>query len=352
MSMKDVAVLAGVSVGTVSNVLNRPEIVSVETRQRVAAAIAKLDWVPNETARQLRAGRSRSVGLILMDIANPFFTDLAHGVEEVAGASGYTVLLANSGLSAARQARHLDAMRQQRVRGVVVAPVGEDLAIEPLIRLGIPVVLADRHGGRQVTCDVSVDDFAGGQIAAEHLLGQGHRRLAVAGGSSVVRQIRDRWDGFNRGVLLGNPKIPKPLAIATETLDIAAGGEAAERIAHMDAETRPTAVFTANDLVAIGLLQGLMTRGIRVPEDISIIGYDDIQFAAAAAVPLSSIMQPRVELGRRAAELLLAEIDAIEANTEHRHEHPRFLPELVVRTSTNGGQLTTRRPPETAAVAV
>ena len=123
VSMKDVAALAGVSVGTVSNVLNRPDMVSEDTRRKVTDAVAKLGWVPNESARQLRAGRSRSIGLIVMDIANPFFTDVARGVEEVAGSAGYTVLLANSAQRTDREQTHLDAMRQLRVRGVVVAPV-------------------------------------------------------------------------------------------------------------------------------------------------------------------------------------------------------------------------------------
>ncbi len=336
VSMKDVAALAGVSVGTVSNVLNRPDMVSEDTRRKVTDAVAKLGWVPNESARQLRAGRSRSIGLIVMDIANPFFTDVARGVEEVAGSAGYTVLLANSAQRTDREQTHLDAMRQLRVRGVVVAPVTEDLDVEPLTRLGIPVVLADRHGARNSTCDVSVDDFEGGRLAAQHLLDRGHRRLALAGGNADVRQIRDRRDGFARGLLLGSADSPAPLILSTPTIDIDAGRKTATRLASLAPDERPTAVFAANDLVAIGLLQGLVAAGLRVPDDVAIIGYDDIEYAAAAAVPLSSVRQPRADLGRRATELLIAEIDALDEDLEHHHEHARFDPELVIRASTAG----------------
>jgi LacI family transcriptional regulator len=331
-SMRDVARLAGVSVGTISNVLNHPEAVSEATRERVQEAIDKLGWVPNESARQLRAGRSRSIGLVVMDVANPFFADLARGVEDVAEGAGYSVLLANSAQLKDRQDRHIKLLGQQRVRGVVLAPIGEDLDVSPLSTFGIPVVLADRSGLVGTHCTVSVDDFLGGQLAATHLLDQGHTRIAIAGGSADIRQVRDRRDGGLRAALLTRPDAVV-MNISTPTLDISAGRRVAEAVAAMPLTERPTAVFATNDLVAIGLLQGLVTRSIRVPEDIAIIGYDDIEYAAAAAVPLSSIRQPRAELGRRAAELLMQEITAIDEETPHEHQHVVFSPQLVVRAS-------------------
>ena len=333
-SMKDVALLAGVSIGTVSNVLNRPDQVTDATRQRVLDAIAKLGWVRNETARQLRAGRSHSIGLVVMDVANPFFTDVTRGVEEVAEKAGYTVLLGNSGLSHDRERRHIEQFGQQRVCGVVLAPIGDDLRTEAIQRFGIPVVVADRHANTSTHCTVSVDDFAGGQLAANHLLVQGHRRIAVVGGTSELRQVRDRREGAARAMLLGSREAIL-LTISTPTLDIAGGRVAAQAIAAMAPQEQPTGVFAMNDLVAIGLLQGLVTRAIRVPEDVAIVGYDDIEYAAAAAVPLSSIRQPRAELGRRAAELLIAEIRAADSNEEHRHEQVVFDPELVIRKSSD-----------------
>jgi len=341
VSMKDVAALAKVSVGTISNVLNKPDVVSPETRRRVLDAIDKLGWVRNESARQLRAGRSASIGLVVMDIANPFFSDMARGVEEVATAAGFSVLLSDSAHDPARERAALDLYQQLRVRGVILAPVSHNSDRELAHRLDMPVVLADHATAYHDACTVSVDDFAGGQLAAAHLLERGHRRLAAVGGAADIPQVRDRRDGVSRAVLLGDPEATL-LTISTERLDIAAGRSAAATIVAMPDDERPTGVFALNDLVAIGLLQGMVTAKVAVPEEICIVGYDDIEFAAAAAVPLSSISQPRAELGRRAAELLLAEIDALDGGQPHQHIQERFDPTLVVRASSVGERLAAR----------
>ena len=332
VSMKDVAALAQVSVGTISNVLNKPELVTPETRRRVMDAIDKLGWVRNESARQLRAGRSASIGLVVMDIANPFFSDLARGVGEVAAAAGLSVLLSDSAHDPARERAALELYQQLRVRGVNLAPVSSSPEEELSRRLDMPVVLADRFAAYHDTCTVSVDDFVGGQLAAQHLLERGHRRLAAVGGTADIAQVRERRDGAGRAVLLGNPDATL-LTLSTERLDIEAGRSVALDIVAMPDGERPTGVFALNDLVAIGLLQGLVTHKVAVPEEISIVGYDDIEFAAAAAVPLSSVSQPRVELGRRAAEFLLDEIAALESGEPHQHRQERFTPSLVVRSS-------------------
>jgi LacI family transcriptional regulator len=323
-SMKDVATLAGVSIGTVSNVLNRPEAVTEATRTKVQAAISKLGWVRNEAARSLRAGRSHSIGLVVMDIANPFFTDLALGVEDVMVQAGYSVLLGNSASQRDREDIHLEQLGRQRVSGVVLAPVAADINLQNLQQFGIPVVLADRASHAFDMCTVSVDDFAGGRLAAAHLLEHGHNHLAFVGGRTDIRQVRDRLDGATREVELSWPSATID-TIPTEDLNIDAGREIARSLIALPRTKRPTGIFAANDLVAIGLLQGLMTRGIRVP--------DDIEFAAAAAVPLSSIRQPREDLGRRAAGLLLAEIQAKAEPDGHRHEHAQFTPTLAARQS-------------------
>jgi len=332
VSMKDVAALARVSVMTVSNVLNKPEVVSPETRRRVLEAIDKLGWVRNESARQLRAGRSASIGLVVRDITNPFFSDLARGVEQVAAAAGYSVLLSDSARDPARERAAVELYQQLRARGVIIAPVAHSPDREFARRLDMPVVLANRATDYRGACIVSVDNVAGGQLATAHLLESGHRRLAALGGTADIPQIRDRRDGATRAMLLGDPAA-RMLTISTERLDIATGRSAATTIVAMAADERPTGVFALNDLVAIGLLQGLVAAKVAVPEDICIVGYDDIEFAGAAAVPLSSISQPRAELGRRAAELLLEEIQAADIGAGHRHRQELFTPALVVRSS-------------------
>jgi LacI family transcriptional regulator len=335
VSMKDVAALAGVSVGTVSNVLNSPATVADRTRQRVEAAIDKLGWVRNESARQLRAGRSRSIGLVVMDITNPFFADIVSGVEDYVYDLGYTVQLGNSGQQVSRESAHLQLFDQNRVRGLLFAPiwdVGDRVA--QLRRRGIPVVIVDRGGDKADYCWVAVDDIEGGRLAAAHLIEQGHVRIAFVGGPSRLQQVRDRRLGAQLATssLGGTDGL---LTISTPRLDVESGVRAAGEISAMPDAERPTATFAANDLLAIGLLQGFVTNGMRIPEDMAIIGYDDIAFAGAAAVPLSSIRQPRHELGRRAVELLFEEVDALDNDRPHEHQHIQFVPELVVRQSTS-----------------
>ncbi len=334
VSMRDVAMLAQVSVGTVSNVLNSPERVSESTRQRVQHAIDKLGWVPNESARQLRAGRSRSIGMVVMDIANPFFTDVARGAEDLLYDQQYSVQIGNSDSNPARELTLLERFEQQRVGGVLFAPI-ED-SPERVLRLrrrGIPVVVVDRVGGSTDFCSVGVDDIAGGRLAGQHLLDQGHRRVAFVGGPSTLPQVRDRRGGLELATEQAGGDVSL-LAVSTPALGIADGLSGAGEIAALPEGERPTAVFAACDLVAIGLLQGFVTAGLRVPDEVAIIGYDDIAFAAAAAVPLSSIRQPREAIGRRSAELLLSEIEAADTGAAHRHEAVRFTPQLVVRRST------------------
>jgi LacI family transcriptional regulator len=333
VSMKDVAALAGVSLGTVSNVLNSPDIVAEPTRRRVELAIAKLGWIPNEPARQLRAGRSRSIGMIVMDIANPFYTDLVIGAENCVHERGYSVQVGNSAQEADRESAQLLVLMQQRVRGVLLAPIwGLDERVRQLKLRGIPVVLLDRAGNQADFCSVSTEDVEGGRLAVQHLLDQGHTRIAVIGGPGDLQQVADRRLGAElaRSRHNGSAEI---VIKSSSHLDVDSGVRAAEDIVAMPSAERPTAVFATNDLLAIGLLQGFVTAGLRVPDDMAIVGYDDIAFAAAAAVPLSSVRQPRLAIGYRAAELLFDEIESIDQEIPHDHQQVRFTPELVVRRS-------------------
>ncbi|TQS44476.1 LacI family DNA-binding transcriptional regulator [Cryptosporangium phraense] len=320
-SIREVAERAGVSVGTVSNVLNRPEAVAPATRERVRRAIEELGFVRNESARHLRAGRSRTLGLVVLDVTNPFFTDVARGVEDAANEAGLAVILCNSDERREKEQAYLDLLEEQRVQGVLITPVdidGDRLA--RLRRRSVPVVLLDRHAGEGDYCSVAVDDVLGGELAAAHLRDLGHERIAYVSGPMSLAQCADRYQGAVAG---GDLEI-----LAGAALNVASGRDAGERL--LGLRNPPTAVFCANDLLALGVLQVMVSRGLSVPGDLSIVGYDDIEFAAAAAVPLSSVRQPRHLLGRTAAELLLAEADATDA---HVHRQVRFSPELVVRAS-------------------
>lgn len=333
--MKDVAALAGVSLGTVSNVVNSPTLVSEETRQRVQEAIAKLGWVPNESARQLKAGRSRAIGMVVMDLANPFFTGLILGADEYVQERGYFVQVSNSANRADREQAHLELLEQQRVGGVLLAPIS---GLSPQVRQltarrGIPVVTLHQAGGTADVCSVAVDDVEGGQMAVQHLIDQGHTRIALVGGSDSSRRVRDRRTGARIARATGRPV--ELLVVPTPSLDAESGTVAAHELTRLPARERPTAVFAANDLVAIGVLQGLLSQGVRVPEDVAVVGYDDVLYAASSAVPLSSVRQPSTALGRRAAELLFEEMLAVGQDEEHHHQVVRFRPELVVRRSSS-----------------
>ncbi|MFI5631685.1 LacI family DNA-binding transcriptional regulator [Streptomyces sp. NPDC051664] len=328
--IKDVARQAGVSVGTVSNVINRPEAVLPETRARVLAAIEDLGYVRSESARQLRAGRSRIMALLVLDMGNPFFVDVARGAERAARQSGLGVMVCNSGQSPAEEAEYLGLFAEQRVCGVLVTPAdatGRNL--EAFRRHRIPFVLVDRVASSTGTCAVSVDDVRGGALAVGHLVSAGHRAVAYVSGPGDLHQIRDRREGA-LSALAGAGLGPEALVeIPSERLDVAAGRDAGARL--LGLVPRPTAVFCANDLLALGVLQSLYAAGVRVPQDIAIVGYDDIEFAAAAAVPLTSVRQPAVMMGRLAAELLLEEAD--EEDGTHEHRSVVLQPELVVRAS-------------------
>lgn len=330
-SVKDVAALAGVSVGTVSNVLNRPDRVSTATRARVHDAMAELGFVRNESARQLRAGRSSVIAYVVLDTGNPFFTDVALGIEDAAQDSDLSLFLCNSHQQPTREHDYLARLEQQRVQGVLITPVDPDFALlDELPQRGTPVVLVDRIRDTDTHCSVSVDDRLGGRLAVDHLLELGHRRIAFVGGPDVLNQVRDRRQGARESLEAAGLDPDSLIEVDTEELTVDEGRHAGGRIAGLPRSTRPTAAFCGNDLVALGLLQRCVELGLSVPEDLAVVGYDDNVFAAAAAVPLTSVRQPARELGRAAARLLLDEA----SNPEHRHEQVRFTPELVARAST------------------
>ena len=330
ISVRDVAVAAGVSVGTVSNVLNRPDKVSSDSVARVQQAIADLGFVRNDAARQLRAGRSRSIGMIVLDVANPFFTDLARGAEDRAAEDGLSVLLGNSDENIDREGVYLDLFEQQRVLGVLVSPVG-DVAdrLTRLRRRGTPTGLVDRQTDDENFSSVAVDDVAGGYLATSHLIAIGRRRLAFVGGPGSIRQVQDRLRGA-RAAVAENEGVTLEV-LETESLSVLQGRVVGDVIVARPVADRPDGVFAANDLLAMGVLQALNMQGdVHVPGDVALIGYDDIGFAAAAVVPLSSIRQPSVLMGFTALDLLLREAAGGE---DFAHEHIVFDPELIVRAS-------------------
>ncbi len=329
--MREVAAAAAVSVGTVSNVLNAPDKVAPATVARVQAAIDELGFVRNDAARQLKAGRSRSVGLVVLDVGNPFFTDIARAAERRAGDYNLTVLLGTSDDDPRRERAYVDAFDEQRVFGLLMSPIGDDL--DRLLQLrnrGVPVVLVDRDGSGTPFDSVAVDDVAGAHLAVSHLCAIGRRRIAFVGGPAQLRQVRDRRRGAHAAVAA----VPGTHleVIDTPALTVLAGRAVGEMLRDRSPRQRPDAVFCANDLLAIGVLQALsLMGGLRVPNDMALVGYDDIDFARSAVVPLTSIRQPTGSIGATAIDLL---VEAAEDLAGHVPRHVVFQPELVIRGST------------------
>ena len=331
VGVKDIALAAGVSLGTVSNVLNHPDRVSPRTKARVEQVMADLGFVPNESARQLRAGRSRTLAYVVLDASNPFFTDVARGVEETVAARDLSLFMCNSDDKADRERKYLSRLEEQRVAGILLTPVDpESPLLDQISGRGTPIVIVDRTRPGDTHCSVAVDDELGGRLALEHLLDRGHERIAFIGGPTTIGQVRDRYAGALAALADAGLDESHLVRVDTSALSVGEGRQAAQRLAGLPRSRRPTAAFCANDLLALGLLQQCVTSGVSVPEDLAIVGYDDIEYAGAAAVPLTSVRQPRMQLGRTAAELLLDEVE----NPAHAHQQITFTPELVAREST------------------
>ncbi|HEV8194370.1 MAG TPA: LacI family DNA-binding transcriptional regulator [Ktedonobacterales bacterium] len=330
-NMHEVARRAGVSLGTVSNVLNHPELVSAETRIRVQRAIDELGFVRNGSARQLRVGSTQSIGLVVLDVTNPFFTEVARGAEDAASERGYIVILCNSDNSPRKEKNYLRVLEEQRVAGILIVPVEDKTNYaRALRRSSTSVVLLDRVSHDANTCSVSVDDVYGGELAGRHLLEIGHRRIAYIHGPFSSAQYADRLTGLRRAV--ADAKLDPEEAIvslAAETDNAHAGAACVE--AFLKLADRPTAIFCGNDYLAMGVMYELARRQVAVAQDVALIGYDDIDLAPMLAVPLTTIRQPKYDLGFAATDLLLDEIVNKES---HAHRQIVFRPELIVRQST------------------
>lgn len=330
VGIREVAVAAGVSQGTVSHYLNHPDRVSADKAHRIREAIGRLGFVRNNAGRQLRLGRSSTVAYVVPDVSNPFFAALAEGVEVAAARAGLAVFIANSKGDRAREDSYLGLFQEHGVRGMLVAspnPIEDRLAA--IRSRGIPSVLVGQRAAAAEQPSVSVDDVSGGYLAVRHLIEAGCRRIAFVGGPLRIRQVADRLEGA-RGAVRERP------GATLETIDVASrviaeGHRVAEAIAVREPAQRPDGVFAVNDLLAIGLVQTLVARGVRVPGDLALVGYDDIEYAQSSIVPLTSVRPPHGEFGEAALDLLLAVTSDAEPAESTQLV---FAPELVPRAST------------------
>ncbi|GAA1807335.1 MULTISPECIES: LacI family DNA-binding transcriptional regulator [Nesterenkonia] len=331
VTIRDVAAHAGVSAGTVSNVLNRPYYVKEETRERVLRAIDELDFHPTQNARQFRPGRERTLGIAVANLDNPFFVDVALGAEELARQHDIGVVITNSAYDPEVENQNLDLLVQHRVQGLIISPVDESSSrLQMLHDRGVPMVFVDRVG-RNATqgWSVIVDDERGGAMAAQHLMNTGHRSIALVGHPHTSPKVRARLEGMQSAVAKhGGVRLE---VLETDSWTVDTGRYAGTRLAEMSPQERPTGILCANDLLALGVLQSLSRHGLRVPEDVAVIGYDDLAWAEVSAPALTTIRQPRKLMGATAVRMLLELFKDV--SSRPRHNHVVLQPELVVRDS-------------------
>lgn len=329
-SVKDVAALARVSSSTVSNYLNHPHVLSDASRERVRAAIDELGYVPNESARQLRAGSSKALALILLDAWLPFFHELSRGLEDVTREGGWSLFFSNSNRDGAQERRNIEMFDAHRVQGIVIYPFGDVVPqLERLADRGIRSVVVGPIRASATVASVLFDDRGGGRLAGEHLLSIGRRRILFLG-SPTVSQSNDRLSGI-KDALDGTDASLTVLDV--QNLVTEDGLRIAEQIVAMAPDERPDAIFAANDMVALGVLTQLMRHGIRVPDEIALVGFDDVDQARQSVVPLTSVRQPGYEIGRAAGTALLQQL--AEPGAPPPATTP-FAAELIVRESTVG----------------
>lgn len=327
MRIKDVAREAGVSTATVSHVINNTRFVSEEVRARVLEAVERCGYYPNAHARSLASGRSQIVGLIISDIANPFFPELVKSIETAAFERGYDVVLSNTNYDPERTSHYVRRLIERKVAGVVLMTSELDAGlIEELARREVPVVFLDLGAPAPHMSNLCVNYDAGIEEAIQHLVALGHVRIAFVSGPEHLRSAAKRLDAFRNSVARLLPGAP--LLVYRGDLKLEGGQRAAREI--LAERERPTAVVTANDMTALGALGEFRAAGLDVPRDISLIGFDDIAFAALANPPLTTVCLPRAELGRRAVEALMMTVEHPEQQGVELH----VTTHLVVRGST------------------
>ena len=329
-SLQEVARRAKVSIATVSRVLNHSDKVVPETRAAVEQALRDLSYRPSRVARRLRMnnGRAHLVGLIIPDIQNPFYAEIARGVEDAAYAAQYALLLCNSDENPEKERFYLDVMRDESVDGIVLPPFDEtDAAVAEIIRTGIPVVCVDRSLAKEKTDLVEVDNYRGAREAMAHLFAKGHKQIGLIEGRSQVSTSRERRRGYLDALAEHGIAVRKELMRAGDFKQ-----ESGRVLAHELLELRkpPTALFVCNNLMTVGALAGLHQKGLRVPGDVAVVGFDDIPWAEALDPPPTVVRQPAHEVGRQAMELLLKRI----MEPTRPPVTVRLQPELVVRRST------------------
>jgi LacI family transcriptional regulator len=316
---------------TVSRVINNHARVAPATRLRVEQAIRDLGYVPNALARGLLTGRTHTIGVIVSGISNPFFTEIITGVEQVAQRNGYTVLLGNSNGSVEREWQYINIMLQNRVDGLLIAPAGQGsrATLEFLARQGTKFVLIDRTVDNVIADSIEGDNIAGARQLTEHLLGLGHRRIALVNGPHDVSTAHGRLLGYQAALRAYGVELD-PAMIVESDYTRTGGRRSTHQLLLLPAERRPTAIFAGNNFLAIGIIEALREARMEVPRDMALVCFDDIELAAALHPFLTVVAQPARTFGTIATQFLLDRLASAEALPPRTVILP---PRLIVRAS-------------------
>ncbi len=305
-TISEVAQKAGVSITTVSHVINKTRFVSEETRERVEMAIEEMGYRPNALARSLRSGESYTIGLILPDSANPFFAEVGRSIEIAAFEAGYSVILSNTENDVDKECIYIDVLIKKQIDGMIFVGTGEDIdAYKGLLDLNIPVVAMDRDYPNLKMDVVISDNLQGGELATQHLIALGHRRIGCIAGPSKVNLSAQRVTGYIQSLKQAGLAVDRNLIVSGD-FHPGSGQAAAKKLLALP--DPPTAIFACNDLMAIGVLRAGMELGRRIPQDLAVVGYDDIELASYTTPPLTTIQQPKKEMGITAFNYLLSRI--------------------------------------------
>jgi LacI family transcriptional regulator len=340
-TVADVAQLAGVGAITVSRVVNGNGYVSHEKRRRVKAAIKKLGYRPNQAARILKGHRARMIGLIVPDLSDPFFGMCAAAVEEFAFERGYMTLIVASQRSEEVEKNEVDMMMGQNIAGLLIVPSLPNDRLKMLPLSGIPIVALDRPLQGLIGDEVVVDNLGGAQTAVEHLLWHGHKKIACIGYDKNFYSISQR--------ILGYTNVLKMAELKPDIYDEASTSEAVSKIicSWIQAKDRPSAVFSLNNVTTLRVLQSIKEEGVKIPDSIAVVGFDDFSLAPLLSPPLTAIRQPAHALGTQGAKLLFEHIQNSEDDPGRTGIRMVLPVEFIIRTSCGCGTVSNKRRPST-----
>ncbi len=314
-TIKDVAERAGVSVATVSRVINNEKYVNEDLRLQIQEIIHEMGYQPDAIARGLRTKSTNVISLVIPDINNPYFPEVARGVQSVADQYEYVVILCNTDRVVSLEKKFLNILSQQRVEGIIINPSGSNSSeLDLLASLKIPVVLISSQNILPKLDIVMVDNLQGAALAIQHLVDLGHHRIGLVGGSRDVSSGEQRYQGYLKALMENGIAVQEEL-ITEGSFDHNGGYGCMKRLLKL--EERPSAVFAANDIMAIGAVSAILEEGLRIPKDISIVGFDDISYASMMYPKLTTISQPKFEAGVAATKMLFERI-TIQANVKPR----------------------------------